>query len=90
MGGYAVTGSRASGGHFGPGAYLVGENGPEIATFGTSGYVVNATRTAGIRGASGGDSTLFRDLHITEARDARETGRQVVNRLRLRQLTRTG
>ena len=47
MGGYAVTGSRASGGHFGPGAYLVGENGPEIATFGTSGYMVNATRTAG-------------------------------------------
>ena len=90
MGGYRVTGGRASGGHFGPGAYLVGENGPEIATFGTSGYVVNATRTAGIRGASGGDSTLFRDLHITEAKDARETGRQVVNRLRLRQLTRTG
>lgn len=41
-----VKGARASGGPVTAGRWLVGENGPEIAEFGSSGYVYNASDTA--------------------------------------------
>lgn len=76
--------ARASGGHFGPGEVLVGENGPEIATFPTAGYVVNATRSAGMGNNTSSviSGVSIGKLEITEARDARETGRQVVKNMR--------
>lgn len=48
-------GARAAGGPVDAGkAYLVGENGPELRTFGSSGYIHNAAQTRAMMRPSGG------------------------------------
>lgn len=85
-----INGARASGGPvLAGGTYLVGENGPELVKFGTSGQVYDSRRTqqalsAGIgsrmaaTGASGASITHVQvDVHVPVSADPVSVGRAI-------------
>lgn len=83
---YIFGGARASGGPVSPGSWLVGEEGPEIITVGSSGYVYNATDTAAMLSApsAGGDTWNITGIGMAEV------GNEVRHIQKRRELVRAG
>lgn len=59
-----AIGALETGGSFGPGTYLVGERGPELATFGASGYMYNARETQNILSQPKVSTSVSSDIYI--------------------------
>jgi hypothetical protein len=61
---------RASGGPVGPGAYQINERGTEMLLMGGHGYVLDAGKTAAVRGAQAATSGRIEHVHRIDAASA--------------------
>jgi hypothetical protein len=89
---FGLTGARAAGGPtLGGGTYLVGEEGPELFTSNTSGYVMNAQQTAALTGSTAGNAlamggvTYAPVIQIDSRADRAQIMKDVDNSLRISQ-----